>query len=60
MDEKTTLQEVLAAVDEFLIYRTDGKLQDLLIARNKLRKEREKEYAGQACRHTKNFAPVAR
>jgi hypothetical protein len=49
MDENRTLQDVLAALDEFLIYRTDGKLQDLLKVRNKLRQERqEKEHAGHA------------
>lgn len=61
MDENRTLQDVLAALDEFLIYRTDGKLQDLLKVRNKLRQERqEKEYVGQTCRHTKDFATTAR
>lgn len=41
MDENRTVQEVLAAVDEFLIYRTEGKLQELLQVRNKLRRERQ-------------------
>ena len=40
MDEQNTLTEVLNALDEFLIYRTEGKLQELLQVRNKLRNER--------------------
>lgn len=41
MDEQNLTKELLEAVDEFITYRTDGKLQDLVRARNKLRKERE-------------------
>lgn len=41
MDEKKLIEEILVAVDEFLIYRTDGKLQELSHLRNKLRRERQ-------------------
>lgn len=41
MDENKTVTEVLDALDEFLVYRTEGKLQELLHIRNKLRWERQ-------------------
>ena len=39
--EDRTVKEVLDALDEFLIYRTEGKLQELQLIRNKLRRERQ-------------------
>lgn len=43
MDENKTVQEVLEALDDFLNYRTDYKLQELVRVRNKLRQERQNE-----------------
>lgn len=63
MNENNTINEVLAAVDELIVYRTDHYLNELIRVRNKLRAERlakEETHAGQAARHTKDFATSAR
>lgn len=58
MEEKT-VQEVLKALDEFLIYRTNYKLQELVKVRNKLRQERE-EYAAKTGRSHADFASATK
>lgn len=45
MNEKDTVKDVLNALDEFLIYRTEGKLEELVRVRNRLREEEKKKHA---------------
>ncbi len=52
-----TVEEVLQALDQFLIYRTDYKLQELVRVRNKLREDKDAE---QVERSIKDFATATR
>lgn len=59
MNENKTVQEVLNALDEFLVYRTNGKLDELQRVRNRLRQERQKN-AEQAERSAESATATAR
>jgi hypothetical protein len=59
MDENK-VKEVLAALDDFLIYKTNYKLQELVRVRNKLKQEMDRDDARQTSRNDANFASTAR
>lgn len=61
---ENTVQQVLTALDQFLIYRTKGKLDELVKVRNKLREQCEKgtlilEEAKHAEQTRRNFEKTA-